>query len=193
MRQLKLLLRCDYGMNTLASYVLFTGGILWYIVKYNFQYNTQSNRHIQKSTLSKLNYWVFWIVSVLFYTCAAVVAIFDDNNIEGITESVLIIITIGVILDTYGVVTADKNENIQLDTHSVLPGKGYTAIIVSFTFFTFDPVRRNDETYFMTILALWIICLLVFLVGSISHFNFNFTRSISSYKLQTDELANFLT
>lgn len=192
--------RVKYGMNTLASYVLFTGGILWYVIKYNYQYKSQNNKHITTSTFMKLNYWFFCIVSFLSYMSTALVAIFDNNIIEGITESTLLIISIGIIFDTYGIITAPENDSTTIKIDSVLPGKGYVAIIVAFTFFTFDPIRRKDETYFITIFVVWAICVLSFLVGSLSHFKHIGVRSTAKNnslytysKNQVADLSDYLS
>jgi len=124
-------------MKSSTAYVIFTAGILWYIIKYNFHLqNFSFFFHISK--LSQLNVILFWIVTITTYLTAAVISLKNVPNTEGITVALLLVVVYGVLFDT---------------SYSHFPGKGLSAIITAILFFIFDTERKDNLQLYHTILC----------------------------------------
>lgn len=144
-------------MNTLVSYILFTSGVLWYIVKYAVQFSPQ----VQNTPSVSLNQGLFVSVSTLVYGITAGTGVFGSPTV-GIAEAVFIVITFGIALDL---------------SYNSIPGKGYAAIVTCFSFFAFDATRKNDDSFYIAIITIWAIIAFLFVFGSLYHI-FHFDSAV---------------
>ena len=125
-------------MNSLTAYVIFTAGILWYILKYNF--HLHNFRFFYKlSKISQLNVILFWLVTITTYLTAAVISLKKFPNTEGITVALLLVVVYGVLFDT---------------SYNHFPGKGFSAIVTATLFFVFDIERKENNYLYNTLLTI---------------------------------------
>ena len=162
-------------------YVLLTGLVIYYTVKYTWSFSTARPAFAYTRT-------VFLVSVVVLYVLYLCNSVFLSIGIETISAH-LLIIAVGIGLD--------------LSTHTI-PGKGYTAIIVSSHFFVSDPSQSLDQSMYYANLSLSVILTLVYCIvvwlQSRQHFSTSITiaparttfTSTENLLFAPDEIQKFL-